>query len=173
MKHGKISWTAALIVGGAFLATSAPAMENHAGHDMSGAMNHGDMNHGDMQQMEGMEHGQGGMIVLGEEVQNGVKAMFHLMTIDPKVMPAGNKITHHLMVMFNDTATGKTIGSGTVAVKVESPEGKEAAPVKLMGMQGHFGADVNLDKPGIWHFRIATKLADGKVRQFHSHHVVK
>jgi hypothetical protein len=150
MKHGKISWTAALIVGGAFLATSAPAMENHAGHDMSGGMNHGDV-----QQMEGMEHGQGGMIMLGEEEQNGVKAMFHL------------------MVMFHDAGTGKTIGSGTVAVKIESPDGKEAAPVKLMGMQGHFGADVNLDKPGIWHFRIATKLADGKVRQFHSHHVVK
>jgi hypothetical protein len=168
MKHGKISWIAALIVGGAFLATSAPAMENHAGHDMSGAMNHGDM-----QQMEGMEHGQGGMIMLGEEEQKGVKAMFHLMPIDPKAMPAGNKITHHLMVMFNDVATGKTIGSGTVAVKIESPDGKEAAPVKLMGMQGHFGSDVTLDKPGIWHFRIATRLVDGKVRQFHSHHVVK
>jgi VCBS repeat-containing protein len=77
------------------------------------------------------------------------------------------------MVMFNDAGTGKTIGSGTVAVKIESPDEKESKPVRLMGMQGHFGADVTLDQPGIWHFRVATKLADGKVRQFHSHHVVK
>jgi hypothetical protein len=167
MKNRKISSIAALIVGLALFAAPALAMENHAGHDMGG------MNHDSKQKPEGMEHDQGGMIMLGEEVQNGVKAMFHLIPIDPKVMPAGNRITHHLMVKFNDAANGKAITSGTVAVKVESPEGKEAAPVKLMGMQGHFGADMTLDKPGIWHFRIATKLADGKVRQFHSHHVVK
>jgi len=167
MKNRNISWTAALIVGLALFAAPALAMENHTGHDMGG------MNQDSKQKPEGMEHGQGGMIMLGEEEQKGVKAMFHLMPIDPKAMPAGNKITHHLMVMFNDAATGKTIGSGTVAVKIESPEGKEAAPVRLMGMDGHFGADMTLDKPGIWHFRIATKLADGKVRQFHSHHVVK
>jgi hypothetical protein len=142
-------------------------MDNHAGHNMAG------MDHGEMQQMEGMEQGQGGMIMLGEEEQDGVKAMFHLMTVDPKVKPAGHKATHHLMVMFNDAGTGKTIGSGTVAVKIESPDEKESKPVRLMGMQGHFGADVTLDQPGIWHFRVATKLADGKVRQFHSHHVVK
>jgi hypothetical protein len=168
MKHAKFSWAMILIAGGLFLATGSLAMDNHADHDMSGGMNHGDM-----QQMEGMEQSQGDMIMLGEETQDGVKAMFHLMPVDPKVMPAGHKTTHHLMVMFNDAATGKTIGSGTVAVKVSSPDGNEAAPVKMMGMQGHFGLDVNLDQPGIWHFRIATKLADGKVRQFHSHHVVK
>ncbi len=168
MKHGKTNWAAALIVGGTLLAGPALAMNDHKGHDMSGRTSPGSM-----QQMQDMQHDQGGMIMLGEEKQDGVKAMFHLMTIDPKVVPAGHKATHHLMVMFNDAANGKAITSGTVAVKIESPDGKEAAPAKMMGMQGHFGVDVTLDKPGIWHFRIATKLADGKVRQFHSHHVVK
>jgi hypothetical protein len=176
MKHSKISWAMALIAGVALFATSSLAMENHAGHDMSAAMDHGkmqqmnDMDHG---KVEGMAHGQGEMIILGEEVQEGVKAMVHLMPIDPKVMPADHPSTHHLMVMFNDVQTGQAIGSGTVAVKIGSPDGKEAAPARLMGMQGHFGADVTLDQPGIWHFRIATKLADGKVRKYHGHHVMK
>ncbi len=166
MKHAKASWAAALIVGGALFAMPAFGMDGHDGHDMSG------MNQSDMQQMEGMEHGQKGMIMLGEEVQDGVKAMFHLMNIDPKVMPVGQKSTHHLMVMLTDVESGKVIDSGTVAVKITAPDEKESKPLRLMGMQGHFGADVTLDQPGIWHFRIATRLADGKVRQFHSHHVV-
>ncbi len=168
MKHSKISLAMALIAGTALFATSLMAMEHHSGHDMSSAMDHGKM-----QQMKDMDHGMGEMIMLGEEVQEGVKAMVHLMTIDSKVMPADHPATHHLMVMFTDAETGQAIDGGTVAVKIGSPDGKEAAPTRLMGMQGHFGADVTLDQPGIWHFRIATKLADGKVRKYHGHHVVK
>lgn len=158
MKHVIMGWVAVLIVGGALLATPVLAAE----HDMSM-----DMNHGSMQQM------QGGMIMLGQQEVDGVKAMFHLMPIDPEVLPSGHKATHHLMVMFNDAKTGESLDSGTVAVKITDPGQVEAKPVKLMGMQGHFGVDVNLDRPGLWHFRIATKLADGKVRQFHTHHVMK
>ncbi len=168
MKHAKASWAAGLIVGGALFAMPALGMNSHDGHDLAGKMDQGSM-----QQMEGMEHGQKGMIMLGEEVQDGVKAMFHLMTSDPEVMPAGHKATHHLMVMLNDAKTGKVIDGGTVAVKITSPDEKESKPLRLMGMQGHFGTDVTLDQPGIWHFRVATKLADGKVRQYHSHYVVQ
>lgn len=164
MKHVRIGWVAVLIVSGALLATPVLAAE----HDMSS-----EMNHGSMQQMQDMQHMQGGMIMLGQQEVDGVKAMFHLMPVDPEVLPSGHKATHHLMVMFNDVKTGKSLDSGTVAVKITDPGQVEAKPVKLMGMQGHFGVDVNLDRPGIWHFRIATKLADGKVRQFHTHHVVK
>lgn len=167
MKHAKASWAAALIVGGLMFAMPALGMD---GHDMNG------MDHGNMQQMEGMKHTQGmqGMQALpGEQEVDGVKAMFHLMSIDQKVLPAGHEATHHLMVMFNDAASGQSIASGTVAVKITDPDQEEAKPVKMMGMQGHFGVDVNLDRPGVWHFRIATKLDDGKVRQFHTHTVVK
>ncbi|MCD4687891.1 MAG: hypothetical protein K8R55_00995 [Desulfuromonadaceae bacterium] len=172
MKHAKISWVMALITGAALFATTSLAMEHHSGHDMSGAMDHGNMQ--PMNAMNhGMGHGQGEMIMLGEEVQEGVKAMVHLMAIDPIIMTADHPATHHLMVMFTDAETGQAIDSGTVAVKIGSPDGKESAPTRLMGMQGHFGADVTLDQPGIWHFRLATKLADGKVRKYHGHHVLK
>lgn len=39
-------------------------------------------------------------------------------------------------------------------------------PLELMGMQGHFGADVTLDKPGDYRFEVGSKLADGEARQF-------
>lgn len=164
MKHTKASWAAALVVGGLFFAMPALGMD---GHDMA------EMNQDHMQQMQGMNGMQGMQALPADQEVEGIKAMFHLMPIDPKVLPAGHQATHHLMVMFNDTASGKPVESGTVAVKITDPDQKEAKPVKMMGMQGHFGVDVNLDRPGVWHFRIATKLADGKVRQFHTHTVGK
>lgn len=163
MKHKKISWAALFIVSGILLATSTMAMDKHEGHNMDGGM----------APMQDVQYGKAIMTLPGEQEIDGVKGMFHLMPIDPKVLPAGHKATHHLMVMFNDVKTGKSIENGTVAVKITTPDEVVAAPLKMMGMQGHFGVDVNLDKPGVWHFRIATKLADGKVRQYHSHHVVK
>jgi len=168
MKQVKLGWMITLIAGGALLANSALAMDGHEHHKMSESMGHGQMQH-----MNGMDHGKGEMIIFGEDVHEGVKAIGHLVPIDTKMMPADSKVTHHLMVMLSDAETGKPVESGTVAVKIGSPDGKEAKPVRLMGMQGHFGADVVLDQVGIWHFRIAAKLADGKVRKFHGHHIVK
>lgn len=167
MKHRMVISTLALIACGLFLGTVALAMDDHAGHDMAG------MDHGNAQQMQGMNGMQGMKTLPGEQEIEGVKAMFHLMPIDPEVLPESHEATHHLMVMFNDAETGKAIDNGTVAMKITDPDQVEAKPVKMMGMQGHFGVDVNLDRPGVWHFRIATKLDDGKVRQFHSHFVVK
>jgi len=74
--------------------------------------------------------------------------------------------THHLMVMFVDKATGEPINQGMVAVKIVDPNGKESNPIALMGMQGHFGVDVSLGLPGKYEFKLGTKLADGKNRQF-------
>lgn len=167
MKHVKTRWATALIAGGLFLATAALATDNHAGHDMAG------MDHGNGHQMQGMDGLQSMKTLPGEQEVDGVKAMFHLMPIDQKMLPAGHHASHHLMVMLNVAETGKAIDSGTVAVKITDPEHKEGKPVKLMGMRGHFGVDVNLDSPGVWHFRIATKMADGKIRKFHTHTVVK
>jgi hypothetical protein len=150
------------------MTTTVWAMDHHAGHDQADAMHHSGM-----ESMEHMGHGQGEMLILGDEVQDGVKAMCHLMPVDAKLLPSDNKTTHHLMVMLSGAASGKAIDSATVAVKIASPDNREGAPLRLMGMGGHFGADVVLDQPGIWHFRIAAKMADGKVRHYHGHHVVK
>jgi hypothetical protein len=161
MKHLIIRWAAILIFGVAFIATPALAAEKHTGHPMTGKKNHGST-----ESMQGMEHDQEGTIMLDENEQDGVKTMAHLLPIDPKDMPAGHRATHHLMVTFIDTAVGEPVSSGTVAVKVSSPEGRETEPLKMMPMEDGFGVDVILDQPGTWNFLIAAKLADGKVRRF-------
>jgi hypothetical protein len=84
----------------------------------------------------------------------------------------GMKETHHFMVAFVDAA-GEPVTEGNVAVKIKDPAGKESAPVKLMGMEGHFGADIVLEKAGKYEFMIGTKLKDGQKRQYHFEHMVE
>jgi hypothetical protein len=157
-----------------------------------------------------MEHGSGGgrpmeggmpemgrgMIMLGQDAEDGVRAMFHLLPLKD-----GGKSgeTHHLMVKLTDISSRHTITSGDVTVKVIAPEenaghsGKKpritqyvvpieldlpegepgTPPGKMEGMTGHFGTDVTLDSPGVWHFEIDTKLADGVVRTYDAHYKVK
>ena len=134
------------------------------------------MKHGEHDKMEGMKH-EGmmmgkDMIMLGEETEEGVKAMAHIQDVKAAMAKMGMKETHHFMVAFVD-ADGKQITEGTVAVKVKDPAGKEGDPVKLMGMEGHFGADIILPEKGEYHFKVGTKLADGKKREYHFHHTVK
>jgi hypothetical protein len=129
------------------------------------------MEHGSM---EGMEHAGMKMdentIMLGEEVEHGVKAMGHVKDVSEAMAEMGMEQTHHFAVMFMDTETGEPIEEGTVAVKIEQPNGQEIGPVKLMGMQGHFGADITLSEKGRYTFIVGTKLPDGEKRQFEFAH---
>jgi len=146
-------------------AGSAYAMQ-HMDHEKS--MDHGGMkmDHDGMKMDHGGMDMHGDMIMLGDAEQDGVKAMAHLKDVKAEMSKMGMKTTHHLMVMFAGLDDGKPIDSGSAAVKYTGPDGVEHGPVKLMGMQGHFGADVELGSPGAYHFNIGTKLADGKKRQY-------
>jgi hypothetical protein len=125
-----------------------------------------DMDHGKMDMDHGGMKMSGDMIMLGNAVQDGVKGMAHLKDVKQAMAKMGMKTTHHFMVMFADVESGKPIDSGVAAVKVKGADGKETEAVKLMGMQGHFGADIELGAPGKYEFEVGTKLADGKKRQF-------
>jgi hypothetical protein len=147
------------------LPLAAGAMEGMK-HDKMEKMEHGSM--------KGMEHGKmmEGMIMLGEETEEGVKAMAHLNDVKEAMAKMGMKETHHFMVAFVDAA-GKPVTEGTVAVKIKNPAGKEGKAIKLMGMEGHFGADIVLPEKGEYHFKVGTKLADGQKREYHFHHTVE
>ena len=146
------------------------------------AMEHGDhgkkekMDHSQMKDMKHGEHGgmgmHGDMVMLGEQTEGGVKAMAHLNDVKEAMAKMGMKETHHFMVAFVDDS-GEQITEGTVAVKIKDAAGKESGPVKLMGMEGHFGADIVLEKAGKYEFMVGTKLKDGKTRQYHFEHMVK
>jgi hypothetical protein len=128
--------------------------------------------HGEHGKMEGMKM-EKGMVMLGDQTVEGVKAMAHLNDVKEAMAKMGMKETHHFMVMFMDTKTGKPITEGTVAVKIESPAGKEGDPVKLMGMEGHFGADIVLSEKGDYEFKVGTKLPDGQKRQYEFKYSIK
>ena len=151
----------------AFLLLASPfgalaASHEHGGH---GTMEEGQATPpGDMK-MDGMMM-EGDMIMLGETIEDGVKGMAHLNDVGAAMAKMGMKENYHLMVMFNDSATGAEISGGTVAVKITDPAGKEIGPVSMMAMSGQFGADLALTEKGEYRFVVGTKLADGKTRQF-------
>ena len=126
----------------------AVAAKGHEGHDHSGMA------------------AAGGMLDLGAKAEKGVKAMAEMKDVRAAMAKAGMKTTHHFMISFADEKSGQALDAGTVAVKVVDPAGTVTGPMALMGMQGHFGADVILDKKGEYTFQVGSKLADGQVRQY-------
>lgn len=180
--HGKISWALVLFLGGLLFSPSAFAMNHQStnvGKPMEGAM---------------PEMGRG-MIMVGHQVRSGVEAMTHLLPLGDK---SDSSATHHLMVKFTDVNTHKTLIEGDVRVRViapddpaatthgepritqyvvtlplDIPEGEAGTRPAPMKMKGHFGTDVTLDQPGIWHLEIVAELADGQVRTYDAHYQVK
>lgn len=136
---------------------AAPEGQAQPGHEMP-------MGH-EMPTGHEMAMGDTQMIMLGDQVVDGVKADAHLNDVKEAMAKMGMKETHHLMVMFKDES-GKVVDAGTVALKIKGPDKVESAAIPLMGMGGHFGADIVLDAPGPYTFTIGTKLTDGKTRQF-------
>lgn len=115
----------------------------------------------------------GGMMIVGNMTSKGIKGMAHLKDVSATMSEMGMKATHHFMIAFVDEATGEQIEKGKVALKITNPDAKVGEAIELVGMQGHFGADVVLDMKGEYHFRLGTKLADGKQRKYHFHHVIE
>jgi len=160
MKKMNAILTALLLV---MLPMAAIAMEGHDSHGKMEGMKHGEHS--------GMMMG-AGMMMLGDQTVDGVKAMAHLNDVKDAMAKMGMKETHHFMVAFVD-ASGNPITEGTVAVKIEDPAGKTGDPIKLMGMEGHFGADIVLADKGKYEFKVGTKLPDGKTRQYEFEYEVK
>ena len=132
------------------------------------------MDHGAMAGMDhsSMEMG-GDEIMLPEATVDGVKAMAHLLDTSKAMAEAGMAMTHHLMITFTDIATGKTLDSGMVAVKVVDPAGKKTEAAQMMAMEGSFGADVALSEKGKYVFEVGTKLGQGEKRRFLFDYMVK
>jgi len=121
-----------------------------------------------------MEH-QGAMptmntqtIMLGDEqTVEGIKGMAHIKDVGAMMAKMGKKENYHFMMMFSDAKTGAAMNEGSVAVKiVNSKTGQAGEAIPLMGMSGHFGADITLPAKGEYQFQVGSKLADGKKRQF-------
>lgn len=161
-----------MIVLALMIPAGAMAMKgmDHGDHGKKESMGHDmkNMDHGMKMDHDSMDMG-GKMIMLQSEEIEGVKGSAHMMDVKEKMAEHGMSMTHHIMVRFIDSE-GNPVEKGSVAVKVESPDESVAKPVKMMGMDGSFGADITLDQKGMYHFKIGTKLADGEKRTFHFHY---
>lgn len=111
-----------------------------------------------------VEHGE--MFDLGTRSVQGVQAAVHLAHVAEEMAKVGMPHTHHIMVMFMDEKTGEPIEDGTVAVRMVDPAGQQSAPLRMEGMDGHFGTDLILDQKGTYTFTVGTALVDGVRRQF-------
>lgn len=141
------------------------------GHGSMKGMDHGSAK-GGHEQMAGHEEMKD-MTLFGEQTRAGVTAMAHIKDVGAAMKKAGMDFTHHVAIMFQDAKTGKAVTEGQVAMKVTGPDGKTGEPVKLVGMGGHFGADLALKQKGEYTFEVGTKLADGQKRQFEFKQTVK
>lgn len=148
----------------ALFALAAPAASFAADHGEHGSM--------------GMGHGAHQGDVAHEEVVDGVKATFKVMSMKEHMkamdmaMPKEMKETHHIAVEFKDAKSGKALTEGEVKVKVQNPD-KSDQSKELMGMQGHFGADFDLSKKGKYGVMSKFQLKDGKVRSAKFWYTVK
>lgn len=147
---------------------------------LAGAMDHSGMAGMDHSGMKDMDHsgtpGMGKdakMIKVGEQLQNGVKGTAQLSDIAKAMAGMGQKATHHFMVTFTEEKGGKGIGEGLAAVKVTDPAGVSGEANKMTAMDGSFGVDLTLAKPGKYLLEVGTQLADGKKRQFRFEYTVK
>ncbi|PKN16395.1 MAG: hypothetical protein CVU66_01070 [Deltaproteobacteria bacterium HGW-Deltaproteobacteria-23] len=153
-----------IIVIAAFFALSVPGASfaadhsGHSAHEKGHGGHQGDIAH--------------------EEVVNGVKATFKIMSMKEHMkamnmeMPKGMKETHHIAVEFKDAKSGKALTEGQVTVKLQNPD-KSDQTRDLTGMQGHFGADFDLAKKGKYGVMCKYKLTDGKVRSSKFWYTVK
>lgn len=167
--NGKFSGIARILLAAALLG-GVPVVSLAMDH---GAM--GGMDHGSSGSMAGMSHVSkgAGQILIGSDSQDGVRGTAHIDNISKAMAELGRKETHHLMVTFKEDKGGKGIDSGMVAVKVTDSAGVKGEAIKMMAMEGSFGTDLTLAKPGKYTFEVGSKLADGKTRQFRFEYTVK
>jgi hypothetical protein len=112
------------------------------------------------------------MVLIGKQEVAGVQGEAHINDVREAMARLKMKETHHFMVMFMD-GKGAHIEEGTAAVKITGPEGKESDAIRLVAMDGHFGADIVLAQPGKYTFKVGSRLPDGQTRQYEFTHTLK
>ena len=153
------------LLAAALLAFAAPAA--------FAAMDHGSMpmDHGDgsmKMDHKGMSMGK----MAHEEVVDGVKASFDVQDVSKKMKEMGMKETHHIMVMFTDAKTKKSLGGGEAKIKIIAPDKTEQTK-DLMVMEGGFGSDFTMPAKGKYGVMCKFQLQDGKVRNAKFWYTVK
>jgi translation elongation factor EF-1beta len=123
--------------------------------------------------MEGTKEGHGGMMKMGDKVfggrvgpWQGEARLMDMKAHMEKVKASGMKIegmmkNHHIAFGLTDPKTKKPVTEGKGTVTVVGPDKKEEKS-DFMAMEGHFGADVNLPRPGKYTFKVSIESGGRK-----------
>jgi len=147
------------VCGTALMLMALPGISAAAGHGGTGGMNQGASgDHGGMKMDDHGKMNSGGhdMAAMGDKAFSGKigpwKGDARIMDMKGHLEASGMKAqgampnSHHIAFTLTDAAN-KPVTEGKGTVTVTGPD-KKATKAGLMAMQGHFGADVNLPKPG-------------------------
>lgn len=160
MEMRRLVATAAFLSIVAMPALAAAAEKGHGGMDGQGM-------HGQGMQGQGMQ-GQGtqgahDMMKMGTRVYLGKVGQWNgeVRMVDMKAQMAASGMathgamtnSHHIALALTDPKTKAQITKGSGAVTVVGPD-KSVKTYDITGMQGHFGADVNLPGPGKYRFNV-------------------
>lgn len=178
MKKRFFTVCALALVVAAYPGAAGAAEKGHG--SMPGKMGEGSM-HGTMKGEASM-HGHD-MMKMGDKVFGGNVGPWHgearlsdMKAQMEKAKASGMKMegmmtqTHHLAVSLTDPKTKKGVAEGKGTVTVIGPD-KSETKSDFMVMQGHFGADVTLPKPGKYTFKVAIESGKEKGSASFSHTV--
>lgn len=130
-----------------------------------------EMGHGEMKGMK-ME-GHGGMMKLGDKIfggnvgpWQGEARLMDMKAQMQKAKASGMKMegamkSHHISFGLTDPKTKKPVTEGKGTLTVVGPDQREEK-TDFMAMEGHFGADVNLSKPGKYTFKVVLESGGKK-----------
>jgi hypothetical protein len=169
------------VCGTALMLMALPGISAAAEHGGMGGMQHGASgDHGGMK-MEG--HGEaasGGhdMAKMGDKAFSGKigpwQGTARIMDMKAYMEASGMKAagampnSHHVAFDLSDAKTKAHVTEGKGMVTVTGPDKKETK-AEFMVMQGHFGADVNLPKPGKYTFKTEIESGGQKGNATFSH----
>jgi len=162
----------ALALAFTFLAYGGIAAAEMKGHeDMPGMQGHeampGMKGHGDMMKMGDKVFGGKVGTWQGEARLIDMKAQMEKTKASGMKM-AGAMKSHHIALVLTDAKTKKAVTEGKGTVSVTGPD-KNIVKTDLMVMAGHFGADIDLPKPGKYKFKVSVESGGKKGSATFSH----
>lgn len=166
-QSGKAVRTAACVAALAVLALPAGILAAEKGNG-GGAGSHGDMKMDGHGTMKADGHG---TMKMGDKVFQGKvgpwKGEARIMDMKAHIEASGMKVSgplpnsHHVALDLSDADTKTQVTEGKGTLSVTGPD-KNASKAEFMVMQGHFGADVNLPKPGKYSFQVEIESSGQK-----------
>jgi hypothetical protein len=156
------------VCGTALMLMALPGISAAAEPGGMGGMQHGDHAGMKMDDHGKMDSGGHDMAKMGDKAFSGKigpwKGDARIMDMKAHMEASGMKAagampnSHHIAFELSDAKTKAHVTEGKGTVTVTGPDKKETK-AEFMVMQGHFGADVNLPKPGKYTFK--TEIESG------------